>query len=96
MEILALIIAVVALVLAFVAIKRTGGLGDIRRQVEALRGDIREQVDALGPTTETMRGKTADALDKLEQFVRGKERPSQGDQAQERTQEESGKAGGQQ
>ncbi len=96
MEILALIIAVVALILAFVAIQRTGGLGDIRRQIEALRGDIRQQVDALGPTTETMREKTADALDRLEQLVRGKERPSQGDPAKGGTQDESGKAGGQQ
>jgi HAMP domain-containing protein len=60
MEIATLIIAVVALVIAVLAYRRTGGIQDLRNQVKA-----------VGPTTETLRAKTADALDRLERAVRG-------------------------
>ena len=64
MEILTLLIALAALVIAIIAFQRTGGIGDLRRQVEGLSGK-----------TETAREKTADVLDRLEQLIRGKERP---------------------
>lgn len=64
METVTLVIAVVALVIAVVAFMRTGGIQDVRRQVEA-----------ISSRTETVRGQFADALDRLEHLVRGGERP---------------------
>ncbi len=62
MEAVTLIIAVVALVLAVIAFVRTGG-------------DLRRQFEMLSSKTETARDKTADALDRLEQLIRGKGKP---------------------
>lgn len=64
MEALTLLIALIALGIAIVAFKRTGGIEDLRRQVEG-----------FGGKSETARQKTADALNRLEQLVRGKEKP---------------------
>lgn len=64
MDILSLIIAVIALVIAVAAFMRTGGVSELRRQVQA-----------LSSTTDSVRDRTADALNRLEQLVRGKERP---------------------
>lgn len=64
MEILSLIIAVVALLIAVAAFIRTGGVRDLRRQVQALTS-----------TTDSVRDRTADTLNRLEHLVRGKERP---------------------
>ncbi len=64
MEAITLLIAVIALGIAIVAFKRTGGIGDLRRQVEG-----------FGSKSETARQKTADALNRLEQLIRGKEKP---------------------
>lgn len=64
MEVFTLIIAVVALVLAVVAFMRTGGIGDLRRRL-----------DTLATTTGAARDRTADALDRLERLVRGREKP---------------------
>lgn len=63
MEAVTLIIAVVALVIAVVAFIRTGGIQDVRRQVEG-----------LSLKTDTARERTADALDRLERLIRGKEK----------------------
>ena len=60
MDIATLIIAVLALVIAVLAYIRTGGVEDLRSQVKA-----------VGPATEALRTKTADALDRLEGVVRG-------------------------
>ncbi|MGH7255728.1 MAG: hypothetical protein ACREI3_08120 [Nitrospirales bacterium] len=70
MDTLALIVAVVALVLAIVALKRTGGIGDLRQQLDSLSGDVRHQTEAM---SEVVREKTADALSRLEQLLRRKE-----------------------
>ncbi|MFQ5897768.1 MAG: hypothetical protein ACE5JN_05920 [Candidatus Methylomirabilia bacterium] len=63
-----LIIAVVALVIAILAFVRSGGIKDVRRQVEFMSGK-----------TETARDRTADVLDRLERFIRGKDK-SEGEQ----------------
>ena len=63
MEVVTLIIAVVALVLAVVAFVRTGGMPDVRRQL-----------DSLSLRTESARDRTADVLDRLERIIRGKEK----------------------
>lgn len=76
MEIVTLIIAVVALVIAIIAYSRTGGIEDLRSQVKV----VGSKTDALrGKTagaTETLRAKTADALDRLERTVRGSREPA--------------------
>lgn len=64
MEVFTLIIAVVALVLAVVAFVRSGGIGDLRRQL-----------DTVSAKTETARDRTADVLDRLERLIRGREKP---------------------
>ncbi|HET7853229.1 MAG TPA: hypothetical protein VFM04_02050 [Candidatus Methylomirabilis sp.] len=64
MAIVTFILAVLALVIAVLAYIRTGGLEDLRSQVKA-----------VGPATEALRAKTADALDRLERVVRGSGRP---------------------
>jgi len=63
MEILSLIIAVIALLIAIAAFMRTGGVSEMKRQVQA-----------LSSTTDSVRDRTADALNRLEQLVRGKDR----------------------
>jgi len=64
METLSFIIAVIALVIAVAAFKRTGGIQELKHQVQGLTS-----------STDSVRDRTADALNRLEQLVRGKERP---------------------
>jgi hypothetical protein len=73
MEVATLIIAVLALVIAVIAFQRTGGIQDLRRQVEALRS---KQVEVFGSKSGTVRDRTADALERLERLIRGKEKTS--------------------
>ena len=63
MEVLTLLIAVAALVIAVAAYTQTGGIQDLRRQV-----------DSLSSASESVREKTADALARLERLIRGRER----------------------
>ncbi|MBZ0168207.1 hypothetical protein MELA_02867 [Candidatus Methylomirabilis lanthanidiphila] len=76
MDALTLLIALIALGIAIAAFKRTGGMKDLKHQVEG-----------FGLTSETARQKTADALDRLEQLIRGKEKP--GTEKEERPEEPS-------
>ena len=64
MEVVTLIVAVVALVIAVIAFMRTGGIRDLRRQLET-----------VSAKTETARECTADVVDRLEHLIRGKEKP---------------------
>jgi hypothetical protein len=57
---LAFIISIVALVLAYLAYRQSGGAADLQAKVEQ-----------LGITTETLREKLADSLGRLEKAVRG-------------------------
>lgn len=65
MEVVTLLIAVAALVIAIIAFARTGGIHEVRRQVET-----------MSLKTESARDKTADALDRLERLIRGREKPA--------------------
>ncbi len=70
MEVLALLIAIAALVIAIMAFKRTGGgMRDLRRQIE----DLTEKSEHA---TKGARDMTADALSRLETFIRGQQKPS--------------------
>lgn len=79
MDIVTLIIAVLALVIAVLAYIRTGGVEDLRSQVKA-----------VGPATEALRTKTADALDRLEGVVRGSGPPHSPSVPDEERQERRG------
>ena len=63
-----LIIAIVALIIAIVAYFRTGGVAALKKQVEELTnaGEAR-----VSKTSDSLREKTADALGKAEEAVRG-------------------------
>lgn len=65
-EVLTLFIAVLALVIAVIAYMRTGGIQDLRRQV-----------DSLGSATESVRERTADVFSRVERLIRGREKSSQ-------------------
>jgi hypothetical protein len=64
MEALALVIAIIAVVIAYLAYRKSGG------SIE----EMKRKVEDLGVTTETLRNRTADILDNLEKKVRGEEK----------------------
>jgi hypothetical protein len=76
MEAITLLIAVVALILAILAYQRTGGTAELKRQIEgaASSPDLKKQIDALLAMTDSLREKTADALDRLEKAIRKTEK----------------------
>lgn len=69
MSVLALIISIVALILAYQAYTKSGGSVD----------ELKEKVDELGITTENLRKKTADTISRLEKVVRGQEKKQETD-----------------
>lgn len=77
MEGITLLIAVVALIIAILAYQRTGGTAELKRQIEvgASYPDLKKQVDVLMAMTDSLREKTADALDRLEKAIRKTEKP---------------------
>jgi hypothetical protein len=72
MDVLALIIAIIALFMAYMALQKVGGLGDLKKQTEVLT----QIGDAIIKATNSLREKTADVLDKLEAGLRSKEAKS--------------------
>jgi cell division protein FtsB len=76
MEGITLLIAVVALIISILAYQRTGGTADLKRQLEtsASSPDLKKQMDALVAMTDSLRQKTADALDRLEKVIRKTEK----------------------
>ena len=63
MEFITFVIAVAALLIAGIAFQRTGGIEELKRQVETSKFK-----------TDGMRDRTADVLNKLEGVVRGKKK----------------------
>ncbi len=76
MEGITLLIAVVALVLSILAYQRTGGTAELKRQIDSTTpsGDLKKQVEALSAIVDSLRDKTADALDRLEKTIRKTEK----------------------
>jgi hypothetical protein len=72
MEGITLLIAVVALIVSILAYQRTGGTQEMKRLIEtsASSPDLKKQIDALVAMTDSLREKTADALDRLEKAIR--------------------------
>ncbi len=64
MTLLSLLLSIVALVLAAMAFSRTGGMRDVR-----------QQLDALSSKAGGARELAANTIDKLEDMVRGGEKP---------------------
>jgi hypothetical protein len=73
MDIFTLLVAIVALVVASMAFQRTGGIYELRRQMEDLSN--KSENAAKGA-----RDMTADALGRLETFIRGQKTPSPGEE----------------
>jgi hypothetical protein len=70
------VIAVVALIIAILAYQRTGGTAELKRKIESTVGpeDAKKQMESLSAMTDSLREKTADALDRLEKAVRKTEK----------------------
>jgi hypothetical protein len=89
MHVLAFIIALIALALAFLAYQKVGGLGDLKKHTEGLT----QIGDAIIRATNSLREKTADVLDKLEAGLRAKEtgtKPEPKPKPQEETKKDEG------
>jgi pilus assembly protein TadC len=71
-----LLIAVAALILSILAYRRTGGTAELKHRIESKTSsvDLRKKMDALKTMPDGLREKTADALDRLEKFLRKTER----------------------
>ena len=76
MEAITLLIAVIALIIAILAYQRTGGTAELRQKVESAipAEDLKKQLNALTMMTDSLREKTADALDRLEKVIRKTEK----------------------
>jgi len=76
MEGITLLIAVVALVLSILAYQRTGGTAELKRHFESKpsSGDLHKEMEALTAIVDSLREKTADALDRLEKTIRKSEK----------------------
>ena len=77
------IIAIIALLISILAYRRAGGAKELKKTVESLSwtmeslkdragGGLKEQVEHLTSLTESLKEKTADAIDRLEKAVRGR------------------------
>jgi hypothetical protein len=69
MDVVTLLIAVVALVIAVMAFQRTGGVHDLRHQMDELSVKSEQ-------ATKGVREMTADALNRLETLIRGQQKSS--------------------
>ena len=67
MDILALILAVIALIIAILAYQKVGGVTELKRQIEqiASSNEFKKSADSLAAATEALREKTAEAIGKL-------------------------------
>ena len=76
MEGITLLIAVVALIISILAYQRTGGTADLKRHLESTPAptELKKQMESLMAMTDSLREKTADALDRLEKAVRKTEK----------------------
>lgn len=70
---LALIISIIALILSYLAYTRSGGSTE----------ELKTKVEDLGISTENLREKTADALNRLEKMMRGENKKAKEKEAGE-------------
>jgi hypothetical protein len=82
MEFLTFLIAIAALVIAVLAFQRTGGIHDLRKQME----DLSEKSEQA---TKGARDLTADALGRFESFIRGQDKSSSPESSPEKEEPKS-------
>lgn len=80
---LAFIISIIALILAYLAYRQSGGATELRSKVED-----------IGISTDSLREKTADALTRLEKLVRGEQTKSEASPEQHQDEPSSKKGAG--
>jgi len=68
--------SIVALIVSILAYQRTGGTADLRKKIQSTvpPDDLKKQVERLEVMTDTLREKTADALERLEKVIRKAEK----------------------
>ena len=68
--------SIVALIISILAYQRTGGTADLRKKIQSTVSpdDLKKQVERLEVMTDTLREKTADALERLEKVIRKAEK----------------------
>lgn len=68
MVFLSLILSVIALIIAILAYQRVGGLAELKKEIDqiASSAELRKSIDTMAAATESLRGKTAEAIGKLE------------------------------
>ncbi|MBW2040165.1 MAG: hypothetical protein JRI46_11360 [Deltaproteobacteria bacterium] len=83
MEALTIIIAVIALIIAIGAYQKAGAIADLKKQA-----DVFTKIgDSIIKTTDSLRIKTADILDKMEAAVRGTEEGKEEPRARKKKEE---------
>jgi len=72
----ALVISLISVGISILAYHRTGGTAELIRKLESgvSSQDLKKQMDALTTMTDSLREKTADALDRLEKVIRKTEK----------------------
>ena len=72
----ALVISLISVGISILAYHRTGGTAELIRKLESgvSSDDLKKQMDALATMTDSLREKTADALDRLEKVIRRTEK----------------------
>ncbi len=72
----ALVISLIAVAIAIFTYHRTGGTVELIRKIESgvSSEDLKKQMEALAKITDSLREKTADALDRLEKGIRKTEK----------------------
>jgi hypothetical protein len=72
----ALVISLISIGISLLVYHRTGGTTELIRKIESgvSSEDLKKQMDALTAMTDSLREKTADALDRLEKVIRKTEK----------------------
>ncbi len=79
MSILALIISIIALIFAYKAYQLSGGTAD----------ELKTKIDDLGISTENLRKKSADAVNRFEKVLRGeKKEATESEEEEEKTEQQ--------
>ena len=73
MSVLALIISIIALIFAYKAYQLSGGTAD----------ELKTKIDDLGISTENLRQKSADAVNRFEKILRGEKKEAEKSEEEE-------------
>jgi hypothetical protein len=68
--------SIVALIVSILAYQRTGGTAELKKKIQTSLppDELKKQVERLDLMTDTLREKTADALERLERVIRKAEK----------------------